>query len=97
MSRLAALAVFHLSFMTLFPDAVFCQIRVTPAKSLGGEKPSELWAEMPTEFRRSITLPKWPVPDDLESWKTNFMDGTVPMGHDDPRRAMPDRLFADPR
>jgi dienelactone hydrolase len=69
MSRLAALAVFHLSFMILFPDAVFCQIRVTPAKSLGGEKPSELWAEMPTEFRRSITLPKWPVPDDLESWK----------------------------
>ena len=45
------------------------QVRVTPAKSKGGEKQGEAWADVPETFRR-MKIPEWPIPTDLKRWVT---------------------------
>jgi dienelactone hydrolase len=44
------------------------QVRVTPKESKGGEKPGELWADVPESFR-GIKIPSWPVPTDFGRWQ----------------------------
>ena len=44
------------------------QVRVTPKESKGGERPGELWADVPESFR-GIQIPNWPVPTDFGRWQ----------------------------
>ena len=45
------------------------QERVTPRAAKGGAKQGAPWAEVPASFR-NVRIPEWPLPTDLERWRT---------------------------
>lgn len=51
------------------------QERLTPAKSNGGSRMGEMWEDVPEGFR-NFKVPEWPLPADLQKWKTTDRPAT---------------------
>ncbi|MCE9534683.1 MAG: alpha/beta hydrolase family protein [Planctomycetes bacterium] len=64
MLRTLSLLVAFLAFNLYLP----AQVRVTPAKSKGGDKQGEAWAEVPELFK-GIKIPEWQIPTDRKRWE----------------------------
>ncbi|HEY1860365.1 MAG TPA: alpha/beta hydrolase family protein [Gemmataceae bacterium] len=50
-------------------SSVTAQERVTPKAAQGGKPEGQPWADVPDAYR-NLKIPDWPVPTDLEKWRT---------------------------
>jgi dienelactone hydrolase len=58
-----------LMFVLDWYSPLAAQVRQTPHSAKGGEPQGEPWAEVSESFR-SLKLPEWPLPTDLNRWQT---------------------------
>jgi len=54
--------------LAAWAEPAVAQLRVKPRSARGGEPQGEPWSEVPATFR-SLNLPDWPIPTDLERWR----------------------------
>jgi len=59
----------------LLASTLAAQERVTPKDSKGGQKQSELWADVPDTFR-TTKIPPWSFPADVKQWESSEREKT---------------------
>ncbi|MCI0684798.1 MAG: alpha/beta hydrolase family protein [Gemmataceae bacterium] len=67
MIRRIIVLLVSVSLVLLGESSLPAQVRVTPKASKGGHKQGQAWAEVPDSFK-SLKIPDWPMPTDLERW-----------------------------
>src|ERR1700682_4401851 len=68
MIRFSRTLLLCLVFSLVLAPSLSAQVRVTPKAAKGGEKQGEPWAQVPEGFR-TLKIPEWPVPTDLNRWR----------------------------